>query len=476
MYDGPETTPISVLNEKALCGLGDRDLRTGALRDDAMDQALAILRRFKSLIDLMRPEKAIVFATAAVREASNGSSFLQAIGDLGLSPIILSGEEEARLAALGVLSAAPEILHRPKGALSGDIGGGSLELCHICADEEDFLGPRVSLPLGGLRLSSMFGSDYKAAHQHIEHTLDGVEWLKTDMTSAFYIVGGAWRTLGRLAILDNRYPLDMLDHFTLSRREVSGLIERVVKTPAHELEKSPVVQRRRAPTLPFAAMALDAIVNRLDADRIVISACGVREGVIYDRLSEDEKRIDPLTSLTRYFARTSRASIVPSAQRLWHFLAPAWSSVGIGNERLWKAAMRLSHTSLIHHPEIRAERSAVSAMGMPWRGLTHRERTMLASALYFRHGGRSSELYNFVPVSLMGEDDMLEARRVGLGLRFALELDPNGRAVLPRAELRVDGDTLSLRLTEPDRSFWGRSPEKRFSRFAAALSLTPVYR
>ncbi len=141
IYEGPPRTPIAVFNEKSLCGLGDREPRTGRLREGAMNDALRVLRRFKAVLSEDEVEALHVFATAATREAPNGTDFLREIERIGFSPRLLSGEEEARFAAFGILSGAPEVMAGGAGALSGDMGGGSLELTRLCSTA-----PTVSPP------------------------------------------------------------------------------------------------------------------------------------------------------------------------------------------------------------------------------------------------------------------------------------------------------------------------------------------
>ena len=98
----------TVFNEKILAGLG-RDLATtGKLSPEGVDAALAALTRFKALIDALAPDAVFAAATAAVREASDGLAFCDRVAEeTGITLRVLTGEEEARYAALGVLAGAP---------------------------------------------------------------------------------------------------------------------------------------------------------------------------------------------------------------------------------------------------------------------------------------------------------------------------------------------------------------------------------
>ena len=126
IYNGPPRAPVVLLNEKVTARLGRDVADTGKLSNKATRLALDALRRYATLLDLGQVTDVQTVATAAVRDAQNGQQFLREIERLGLSPQLLSGEDEARLSATGVLAAFP-------GAhgIAGDLGGGSLELARI---------------------------------------------------------------------------------------------------------------------------------------------------------------------------------------------------------------------------------------------------------------------------------------------------------------------------------------------------------
>ena len=137
----------TVFNEKALAGLG-RDLATtGRLSPAGIEIALLALRRFRAVLDGLSPADVTVVATAAVREASDGGPFLARVErETGLKVRVLSGEEEARYAALGVLAGQPNAR-----GIVGDMGGSSLELVTLTQGAP---GQGLSLPLGPFALGA----------------------------------------------------------------------------------------------------------------------------------------------------------------------------------------------------------------------------------------------------------------------------------------------------------------------------------
>ncbi|MGA3306590.1 MAG: Ppx/GppA family phosphatase, partial [Stellaceae bacterium] len=127
VYEGLTRAPTELFNEKALCGLGREVQTTRLLAADAVQHALATLRRFRALCDTMGVKKTLAIATAACRDAKNGPAFIKlAERTIGAQIDVLSGGREAELTALGVISG----VHRADGVV-GDLGGGSLELVDV---------------------------------------------------------------------------------------------------------------------------------------------------------------------------------------------------------------------------------------------------------------------------------------------------------------------------------------------------------
>ena len=123
VYDAPTRLPFPVFNEKAECGLVRGLNETGYLNPNGVEEAIRSLQRFSLLSQSMNVEKMTLLATAAVREAKDGQAFVERISmTLGLDVRVLSGEEEARLSAFGLLSG-----RRLIDGLVADIGGGSVE-------------------------------------------------------------------------------------------------------------------------------------------------------------------------------------------------------------------------------------------------------------------------------------------------------------------------------------------------------------
>ena len=108
IYGGPARAPDVLHNEKVTARLGKGVAENGKLGARASAAALASLARYRTLLDLKGIRDVEVVATAAARDAVNGPEFLDKIRALGMTPRLLSGEEEAITSAHGVIGAFPQ--------------------------------------------------------------------------------------------------------------------------------------------------------------------------------------------------------------------------------------------------------------------------------------------------------------------------------------------------------------------------------
>ena len=222
-YESHSRAPTPTFNEKALCGLGRGVATTGLLPEDAVAKALAALHRFRVLCNTMRISNLRSIATAAVRDAANGPKFLSlAERAMGCKVELLSGLQEARLSALGVVSS----IHKADGVV-GDLGGGSLELTDVKGGDAAY---GLTLPLGGLSLMDLSERSPKKAAKIVRETLSNVKLLHGLPGRTFYAVGGTWRALARLHMRQRQYPMNVMHNYVIPSRdalEFARLVERI---------------------------------------------------------------------------------------------------------------------------------------------------------------------------------------------------------------------------------------------------------
>ncbi|TAJ58417.1 Ppx/GppA phosphatase family protein [Brevundimonas sp.] len=432
----------TVFNEKVLAGLG-RDLATtGRLSVEGAAQALTALKRFAAVIEGVQPAHTFVAATAAVREAADGREFCDRVAaETGLRIRVLSGEEEARYAALGVLAGIPMA-----DGVAGDLGGSSLELVRL-ADGE--VGRGVTLPLGPFALADARGFDADRLRAAIAERLEAADDYRAD---TLYAVGGAWRTLAQVHMGVSAYPLRIVHQYEMDAAEVLGTARLIARASKTSLEKWPGLSKKRAETLPHAALVLEGLIERLGLKRIVLSAWGVREGLLYEALEPEIAAADPLLAgCTALGARQGISPTLPGALNGW--IAPLMAALPPVFDRdrdrvLADAACRLADLGARLHPDHRVELAFDQVLRAPVPGQTHAERAFLAVAVNARYGGSVSTPESNTIGRLLDDDQRQGARALGLAIRLACDLSGRSPQLLVNARARVEDGALILSASE----------------------------
>lgn len=429
----------TVYNEKVLAGLG-RDLpATGRLSAPGVEAALTTLRRFAAVLEGVRPAYTFVAATAAVREAEDGPDFCDRVAaTTGLKVRVLSGEEEAKYAALGVLAGEPRSI-----GVAADMGGSSLELVRI---GDGPLKPGITLPLGPFSLADPKGFDAGRLRATIAARLKPA--AKRFSTERLHAVGGGWRSLAQLHMELTDYPLRIVHQYAMSAEDARGVARLVAQQSRASLDRLPGVSKRRAETLPYAALVMEGLIEALGLKTVTFSAWGLREGLLYESLDQDEAPVDPLIAgATALGARQGIAPALPAALNAW--LGDVISALpqAFGAERdpvLAAAACRLADLGARLHPDHRLELVFDQVLRAPIPGQTHPERVWLACALNARYGGGPSTPAPEAANRLLSDDARMSARALGLAMRLGCDLSGRSPQLLANASLRVKGGALRL--------------------------------
>ncbi|WP_117194143.1 exopolyphosphatase [Rhizobium terrae] len=383
IYEGLSRAPTILFNEKVLCGLGKGLGSNGRMDDEGVERALASLKRFKALSTQARATEVYVLATAAAREASNGPDFIRAAEEiLGQEIQLLSGEEEARYSALGVISG----FHDPDG-VAGDLGGGSLELIDIKGQE---FGKGITLPLGGLRLSESSGNSFSKARTFARKQVNTARFLEQGAGRTFYAVGGTWRNIAKLHMEMTRYPLHMMQGYELSLDEMLKFLDEVIAAKDSKDPAWQAVSKNRRSLLPFGAIAMQEVLNAMKPAKVSFSAQGVREGYLYSLLPEEERAGDPLLVAADQLA-ILRARSPEHARELADWTGRMVKAFGIveteEESRYRQAACLLADISWRAHPDYRGLQALNLIAHSSFVGITHAGRAYLALANYYRFEG-----------------------------------------------------------------------------------------
>jgi len=456
----------TVFNEKVLAGLGRDVARTGRLSPDGVAATLTTLKRFRAVLDAADRAQIFVVATAAVRDASDGPEFVSLVKSAaGMDVRVLTGEEEARYSALGVLAGTPEA-----DGVAGDLGGSSLELTRL---RDGLPCEGLSLPLGAFALRGAEGFDVLRARTRTAKVLEEIE--QDFSARVFYAVGGGWRNLALLQMRIAGYPLQIVHQYEIAAADALDAARFIARQSKGSLDRIPGVSKRRLETMPYAAIVLEGLIERLGLERISMSAYGLREGLLFEAMDPTVRRLDPLIEgCAAMGAREGVDHDLGPALETW--LTPVFSKLTPlfeGRDRkLTAAACRLADLGARLHPDHRADLVFEQVLRAPISGLTHPERAFLAAALFARHTSSASPPDGALLSRILSDDRYQRARALGAAVRLGCDLSGRSAKLLARSRLEIQG--AALWLGADDRwadMLLGEQTAKRASTLADQLGL-----
>jgi exopolyphosphatase/guanosine-5'-triphosphate,3'-diphosphate pyrophosphatase len=470
VYEGLTRSLTPIFNEKVLAGLGREVLTTGLLAKDAVEKALDALTRFRALCDAMQVDEVWAIATAACRDARNGPAFIvDAEKACGVSIDVLSGRREAELSALGIISG----FHKPDGIV-GDLGGGSLELTDVRGRK---LKSGVTLPLGGLALQDLSAKSLARADKIVREALDGVDLLKGGRGRDFYAVGGTWRSLTRLHMWQTGYPLHVMHGYVIPSSEALEFSRLVRRVDPETLSKIEIVTTARRPLLAYAALVMEHVVRLARPRRIVVSALGVREGLLFSMLDDDDKKQDPLIAAALEL-NVLRSRSPRHGEELADWTDAFMASSGLketpDEKRLRRAACLLADIGWRAHPDYRGEQSLNIISHAAFVGVDHPGRAFIALAVFFRHVGLADDELSPHVRELATSRMIDRARVLGAAMRVAYLVSGAMPGVLPNAPLVVERGKLKLKLRGKYRNLAGERLFARLKQLARIIGREPM--
>jgi exopolyphosphatase / guanosine-5'-triphosphate,3'-diphosphate pyrophosphatase len=461
VYEGPRRLPAPLFNEKVLAGLGKSLAKNGSIDPEALAVARTALARFALLAREMEVSELRTVATAAVRDASNGHELIETARLLGLEVELLSGEDEAVGAGLGVLSAIPDA-----DGIVGDLGGGSLELVRVKGGE---VLDRASFPLGVLRIPTLRGADKATFERRVAKLIRESGWSGRGKGLPLYMVGGSWRALARLEMHLSGYPLPVIHAYPMDPAAVSRIARSVGRMSRGRLKAVPNLSGGRIPTLVDASALLSILLRQLGCSTTIASAYGLREGLLYERLSAEERALDPLIEAARdEGARLGR--FTEHGDLIARWIAPLFDDPP-EDERLRHAACLLADVGWQANPEFRDERGREIALHGNWVAIDARGRAMVAQALHTALGGGMDAPEPLTALADWGE--LARAAQWGLAIRLGQRLSGGVAGPLRRSSVAVVGEGLALTLEPRDAALYGEAVAKRHKVLASAMGLRP---
>jgi exopolyphosphatase/guanosine-5'-triphosphate,3'-diphosphate pyrophosphatase len=306
--------------------------RTGALSEIAIENALATLSRMATLAKQQGAKRTEVVATSAVREAANGAAFLGLVREeTGLRVRVLNGDDEARLSFLSALAHFDLATGR---AVVMDIGGGSLE---IVLSADGLIDRLISLPMGAMRMTEQFLAGEspqrgmrrlrKYVRRELKAHLSAKHWRAAQVISS----GGTFTNLASIHLARQGMESARTIHGTIVPRvELEHIVDMLHNMSQSERQGVPGLSPARADIIVAGFVVAAEVLARLDVSDLVVSAYGIREGILLETARVVPAAADPGEARERSVRELAERSHFekPHAERVQRLALELFDSVG----------------------------------------------------------------------------------------------------------------------------------------------------
>jgi len=293
-----DTTHRELYSGRTITRLGQELDRTGILAPEAQERSLNAIEVFSQFIDRYSVDSIAAVGTSALRNAANAAEFITAVWKrTGIEVTVISGDEEAKLALLGVSRALSYGKWGDEDPLASalviDIGGGSTELITTVQGKVETM---ASIPLGAVYLTERFlrndpplKEEMDSLRSVVSKELDA--WEREALhgrdvsPSAFATVAGTAGTITTLAAMDQalaEYDPTRINGYILTRSSLDRLVNMLSMSTLDGRRKMPGLESGREDIILAGAVIAQEIMRRCGALQMVVSDWGLREGIVFD--------------------------------------------------------------------------------------------------------------------------------------------------------------------------------------------------
>lgn len=438
--------------------LGEGMERDGFLKPARIYETIRTLKMFRKLCDANGIERIFAVATAAVRRAKNQRSFLDEVSaTCGIKLRVLSAEEEAIYVYRGVINT----MDIPKGIIL-EIGGGSTKIVHY--NRRNLLNYET-LSFGAITLTELFANDgltpqEQAAkiEEFVGEQLKNIEWLKDiDPETQLIGVGGSFRNLCRMTKIMKKYPLRSIHNYVVTDNDFGHVYDLLKSLDLDRKKKIKGLSSGRADILPSALSAISAFKKHTGLGNIVISASGLRTGMLFNYAvpsTQDKPISDVLTyslnSITDFYGcnNAHTEQIVNLSVQLFKQLR-VLHKFPRQHLKILKVAAYLCNTGKTIGYYGYEKYSGYITLNSDIYGMSHRD-IVLASFVAANTAIEDINPFDWARYrDLVTDEDADTVRKMGIMLRIACSLDRSMSSVVKGVNCDILGDSVIMK-TEID--------------------------
>ena len=279
--------PIPASSHKIDLRLSEHTEANGEISKKGANTLVDFVKECRHCADEWGIEELMGFATSAIREAPNGDAVLARVRDeAGVDLEVLPGQDESRLTFL----AARRWFGWSAGRLFlVDIGGGSLELASGIDEDPDVA---LSLPLGAGRVTRERLSGDPPSPETLKVVRKQIradiakhmrELVKVGQPDRYV---GSSKTIRSLARLCGAAPSGegIYARRVLQREDLRALVPRLGQLTAAQRGELPGGSMNRSHQVLAGALVVEAVMDLVGIETLVVCPWALREGVILQRL------------------------------------------------------------------------------------------------------------------------------------------------------------------------------------------------
>jgi exopolyphosphatase/guanosine-5'-triphosphate,3'-diphosphate pyrophosphatase len=297
----------------------------GNLQELPMQRAYESMKSFLNISKSLKSRKVICVATSALRDAPNAKVFIKRIEkDFGLSIKVIDGVTEAYYGGVAALN----LIHKDS-FFTVDIGGGSTEFCFI---KDKQIVKSISLNFGTVRMKELFfnKNDIEGARKYILDNLKKIFELNIEIPDTIVGIGGSIRSVSKLIMERNDYPLDILHGYKYKVSKEEDFLDNIINAKDNDELKSLGIKKDRLDTIKEGTFIFKTILDELNISKVITSGAGVREGVYLNDLLRSSNGRFPVNFNVSVRSLLDRFEIEPkqsafmgnNASKIFEVLAP----------------------------------------------------------------------------------------------------------------------------------------------------------
>ncbi|WP_066894788.1 Ppx/GppA phosphatase family protein [Clostridium nigeriense] len=410
---------------------------------------LTSLRAYKSLCTVSGASKIFAVATESLREAKNKDILLPLIKkELNIDIRVLSCEEEIHYNFLGIRRSM-----YVENSLMVEVAGTDTHLAWVQGDK---IIKSITLPLGSVNFTYNFNlhdrilpQDLTNAFDSLSVLLEDIEWLKETKFDSIIGIASIIRNIGKIDRARKRYPFEIPHNYELTDIDVQEIFNLLKCKNFKQRQKLEGMEPEVSDIIVGGTAIFKKIANMVQCSKIIISARGLREGLIYEYLKENHSIPEDILDYniegilnTLNSDKSHAKNVFNITYNLFNALKPLHH---LGNEfyNIIKTSSMLHDCGISINYYNHHKHSFYVILNSNINGLTHKELLMSASiAASHRFNSYQTPISPFS--AIINQLDLKIIKYIGVLLKIAEGLDRSLVGAVKDLKVIFDDETVTI--------------------------------